>query len=95
VLTEHVIREYAARTPIKGTVMFGKDNCTYCRMAKELFAEKSVDYHYRDVVKEPAALYEMLARVKPIVGPKTPITTPQIWVDGRYIGGYDALHDVL
>jgi glutaredoxin len=33
----------------------------------------------------------MLARVKPIVGPKTPITVPQIWLDGNYIGGADQL----
>ena len=37
----------------------------------------------------------MLARVKPIIGPKTPVTVPQIWIDGSYIGGADALKDVL
>ena len=36
-------------------------------------------------------MYEMLARVKPIVGPKTPVTTPQIWVDGEYVGGAEEL----
>jgi glutaredoxin len=43
------------------------------------------------VVKDPRALYEMLARVKPLVGPSTPITVPQIWLDGSYIGGADEL----
>jgi len=37
----------------------------------------------------------MLARVKPIVGPKTPITVPQIWLEGEYIGGADQLGQVL
>ena len=41
------------------------------------------------MVKDPRALYEMLGRVKPIVGPKTPITVPQIWIDGKYMGGAD------
>ena len=41
------------------------------------------------------ALYEMLARVKPIVGPKTPITVPQIWLDGDYVGGADRLGELL
>ncbi|MEL7487655.1 MAG: hypothetical protein AAGJ87_10635, partial [Pseudomonadota bacterium] len=35
--------------------------------------------------------YEMLARVKPIIGEETPVTTPQIWLDGAYIGGADEL----
>jgi glutaredoxin len=47
------------------------------------------------VVKEPAALYEMIARVKPIVGPRTPITVPQIWLDGAYVGGADDLSQRL
>ena len=47
------------------------------------------------MVKDPRALYEMLARVKPMVGPKTPITVPQIWLDGDYIGGADQLSERL
>ncbi|MCY3841196.1 MAG: hypothetical protein OXH09_21545, partial [Gammaproteobacteria bacterium] len=47
------------------------------------------------VVKDTRALYEMLARVKRIIGPKTPVTVPQIWIDGTYIGGADALKEVL
>jgi len=37
----------------------------------------------------------MLGRVKPIVGPKTPITVPQIWVDGEYVGGADELEKIV
>ena len=46
-------------------------------------------------MKEPRALYEMLARVKPMIGSKTPITVPQIWLDGHYIGGADRLGETL
>ena len=48
-----------------------------------------------DVVKEPRALYEMLGRVKPIVGPKTPITVPQIWIEDKYVGGADQLSEIV
>ena len=34
---------------------------------------------------------EMLARVKPIIGDKTPVTMPQIWIDSVYVGGADEL----
>lgn len=95
VLTQRVVELYAARTPLQGTHMFGKSNCPHCTRAKGYFADKGVQYTYHDVVKQPAALYEMLARVKPIVGPKTPITVPQIWIDGRYVGGADQLGQQL
>ena len=37
----------------------------------------------------------MLARVKPLVGPSTSISVPQIWLGGGYIGGVDALSQRL
>jgi len=33
----------------------------------------------------------MLVRVKSIVGNTVPITVPQIWLEGEYIGNADAL----
>ena len=47
------------------------------------------------MVREPRGLYEMLARVKPIIGPRTPVTVPQIWLDSHYIGGADELSQRL
>jgi glutaredoxin len=95
VLTEAVIDAHAGRTAVKGTHLFGKATCPHCTRAKGYLAEAGRAYAYHDVVKEPRALYEMLARVKPLVGPKTPITVPQIWIDGRYVGGADALGKLL
>ncbi len=91
VLTQAVINAHAARTPMQGTHLFGKDNCKHCLRAKGYFEMAKLAFTYHDVVKSPAALYEMLARVKPLVGPRTPITVPQIWIDGEYIGGADQL----
>ena len=53
--------------------------------------QAGVQHRYYDVIKDSRALYEMIARVKPIIGPKTPVTVPQIWVEGAYVGGADAL----
>ena len=72
-----------------------KATCPHCVRAKGYLKQASIDYEYHDVVKDPRALYEMLARVKPIVGPKTPITVPQIWIDGDYVGGADQLSRIL
>ncbi len=91
VLAEAVIREYVKRYPLEGTHVFGKAKCPHCDRAKIYLERAGVDYQYHDVVKNPGALYEMLARVKPIIGETTPVTTPQIWIDGKFIGGADDL----
>lgn len=91
VLTEAVIDAHARGSKVEGTHVFGKATCPHCTRAKGYLAEAGIDYTYHDVVREPRALYEMLARVKPLVGPKTPITVPQVWIDGKYVGGADVL----
>lgn len=91
VLAQAVVNVYVARYRLEGTHLFGKSNCPHCTRGKGYFEQKGISYTYHDVVKSPRALYEMLARVKPLVGPTTPITVPQIWIDGQYIGGADQL----
>ena len=95
VLTQAIIEAYARRAPVSGNRLFGKATCPHCVRAKGYLDEAGIAYDYHDVVREPASLYEMLARVKPIVGPKTPITVPQIWIDGDYVGGADALAEIV
>jgi len=77
------------------THVFGKETCPHCVRAKGYLDDANIPFKYHDVVKEPRALYEMLGRVKPIVGPKTPITVPQVWVDGKYVGGADEMEKLV
>ncbi len=95
ILTEAIIKAHVERSEIQGTRLFGKEKCPHCHRAKSYLQDAGIDYQYHDVVREPSALYEMIARVKPIVGPKTPITVPQIWIDGQYVGGADQLAEKL
>jgi glutaredoxin len=95
VLTEAVIEAHARRSPIEGNHVFGKQTCPHCVRAKAYLVVAGIAYAYHDVVKEPRALYEMLARFKPIIGPKTPVTVPQIWLDVAYVGGADQLSAIL
>jgi len=91
VLTQAVIDAGISQIPIEGSHIFGKATCPHCDRAKALFDTSGIDGRYHDVIKDTRALYEMIARVKPIIGEKTPVTLPQIWVDGEYVGGGDAL----
>jgi glutaredoxin len=95
VLTEAIIDAYAKRSEVSGNVLFGKATCPHCVRAKSYLDEAGIDYAYHDVVRNPRALYEMLTRVKPIVGPKPPITVPRLWLDGRYFSGTDQLSTLL
>jgi glutaredoxin len=95
VLTQAVIESHAAHAQPEGNRVYGKETCPHCKRAKGYLDNAGIEYSYHDVVREPRALYEMLALVKPIVGPKTPITVPQIWIDGAYVGGADDLKSIV
>ena len=95
VLVQAVINEWAQRDNLKGNIVYGKATCPYCIKAKKLLDEAGIEYTYHDVVKESAALYRMIPEVKEIIGPKTPVTVPQIWLNDRYIGGCDKLESWL
>ncbi len=90
-----VIAEYVKRFDLEGSVVFGKDNCVYCQRAKTMLSEAQIDYTYLDVIKNSRALYEVFPRAKKHLGEKTPVTMPQIWLNGVYIGGADQLAEHL
>ncbi|WP_330927491.1 glutaredoxin [Candidatus Sororendozoicomonas aggregata] len=95
VLTQAVIESYCRKAPIVGNHIFGKANCSHCMRSKEHLNQAGIEHQYHDVVKEPEALYEMLGRVKPIIGNSVPVTVPQIWLDGKYIGGASELREII
>ena len=94
-LTQAVIENYATTSDLEGNHIYGKESCPHCVRAKGYLEDSGVDYTFHDVIRSERDLYEMLGRVKPIVGPTTPITVPQIWIDGGYIGGADQLSNIL
>lgn len=94
-LTQAVIEANAKKVAITGNHVFGKSNCPHCIRAKEYLAKANIDYEYHDVIASPRALYTMLSYVKPLISPKQPVTVPQIWIDGKYIGGADELSKIV
>jgi glutaredoxin len=69
-------------------IIYGKDNCPYCDMAKSLATRKGhtveykqlgVDFEYKDLMEKfPTAR-----------------TFPQIIIDGTSIGGYTELENLI
>jgi glutaredoxin 3 len=60
--------------------------CGYCGSAKRLLATKGAEFTEIDVMFEPERRQEMLERS----GGRR--TVPQIFIDGRHIGGFDDLN---
>ena len=60
--------------------------CPYCVRAKRLLDAKKVDYEVIDLWLHPSRRGEMLDRSDGRT------TVPQIFIDGRGIGGCDDLH---
>jgi glutaredoxin len=94
-LVQSLINEAVKYENIEGNVVFGKETCPYCLKAKALMKSHGIDYEYKNVIKDSAALYRMVPQVKKIIGEKTPVTLPQIWLEGKYIGGYEDLEKHL
>ena len=60
--------------------------CGYCQAAKRLLAQKGVSYTEVDVMRDPSRRPEMTSRAN---GRRT---VPQIFIDGRHVGGCDDLY---
>jgi glutaredoxin 3 len=62
--------------------------CGYCFRAKRLLDSKGVAFEEYDVMMDQGKKREMVDRA----GGRS--TVPQIFIDGRHIGGSDELHDL-
>lgn len=66
--------------------IYSRQSCPYCHMAKDLLRKKDVQFQEIDIEREPERRSEMIDRA----GGRT--TVPQIFIDGRHIGGCDDLY---
>ena len=75
--------ERIALEDYKGTVIYGKDDCPFCEMAKEELSMRGIDLEFIDLKEINKTAAEVTGReVK---------TVPQIYYNGMYVGGYDEL----
>ena len=69
-------------------LIYATASCPYCQAADRLLARKGVsDIERVRVDLEPVRRAEMQKK-------SGRSTVPQIWIDGRHIGGSDELHDL-
>ena len=66
--------------------IYSSQFCGYCSRAKRLLSQKGVDYIDYDVIEDTSKRDEMVHRA----GGR--MTVPQIFIDGKHIGGSDDLY---
>ena len=66
-------------------VVYSSPFCGYCGAAKRLLTRKGTAFTEIDVMFDPKRKLEMIERS----GGRQ--TVPQVFIDGRHIGGYDEL----
>jgi glutaredoxin 3 len=65
--------------------IYTKFMCPYCARAKKLLDAKGVEYEETEISMDPRGREEMIQRAKGRT------TVPQIFIDGRHVGGSDDL----
>ena len=73
-------------TALAEVVIYTKPGCPYCAMAEALLARKGVEWTEIVASNDPEKKREMIQRSN------GRMTFPQIFIDGRHIGGSDDLH---
>ncbi|HVS24354.1 MAG TPA: glutaredoxin 3 [Gammaproteobacteria bacterium] len=66
-------------------VVYSTPFCGYCSAAKRLLAQRGAEFKEIDVMFDPEQRRDMIERS----GGRQ--TVPQIFIDGRHIGGFDDL----
>ena len=67
-------------------VVYTKATCPYCVRAKALLAKKGAAFQEIEITDKPALRTEMIEKAEGRT------TVPQIFINGRHIGGCDDLH---
>jgi len=73
---------------MKKIVVYSVDYCPYCKRAKKLLAEKGVSFEEIDITANEDEM-------RPKLMSQTGIdTVPQIFIDGKFIGGSNKLAEL-
>jgi len=70
-------------------IVWSNVGCTYCEQAKKLLQSKNIEYEERNIAH---GLWTVQQLQEAVPGART---VPQIFLDDKYIGGYQQLAEKL
>jgi glutaredoxin len=73
-------------------VIYGKNRCKFCLLARQLLNSRGIAFEYFDVMQDESKIQMVREEWQKM---NSPATVPAIWVDGKFIGGYDHLIEFL
>jgi glutaredoxin len=73
----------------KSAIVWSSANCPWCERAKALLKTHDIPFQVLEIGKD-AVTKEMFLQANP--GART---VPQVWLDGKLIGGFDNLKEAL
>lgn len=73
-------------------VVYGKSRCKYCLLARQLLNSRGIAFEYFDVMQDESKIQQVRDEWNNL---KMPTTVPAIWVDSKFLGGYDHLIEFL
>ena len=73
-------------TRMKSVEIYTSPLCGFCHAAKRLLNQKGVEFSEVNVLTNPSRKQEMIQRAN------GGSTVPQIFIDGKHVGGFDDLN---
>jgi len=67
--------------------MYYSDSCPFCKNAEKLLLSKGVEIDKIDTQQEPERFADIIAQIGSD-------SVPQIFIDGKHIGGFDDLSEL-
>lgn len=89
-LRDQIIRRQTLPNSSRKISIYGTPTCYYCSRAKEFCDLNALDYAYTDISGYNAV---ELTQLITIANGYTKV--PIVFVDGNFVGGFDALKEVL
>lgn len=81
--------------PTNKNIMFSKKGCAHCLRAKEILKKHDISYEERNIIDNALYAHQLFYLTKQFFPKNKPVTTPQIWLKGKYVGGADELSILL
>lgn len=73
-------------------VIYGRNRCKFCLLARQLLNSRGIAFEYFDVMQDESKIQQVREEWQKM---NSPATVPAIWVDSKFIGGYDHLIEFL
>lgn len=93
-LAYHIRKALVRKTKITGSVVFSKPECRFCLRAKEILDRKGISYEDRNIIENPLYATQLFYLTKKFFPSNKPVTVPQVWIDGKYIGGSEEVEKI-